>query len=305
MKSPRFDYIKPDSLAQVFELLARYGEEARILAGGQTLMATLNMRLSEPAVLIDIGGLSELKGISLQGSTGEGGPAVGNRAAGETLRIGALVTHTEIEQSEMVARHAPLISEAAPHIGHRAIRNLGTFGGSIAYADPAAEWPACALALEGSVVLRSARGERRVTATDFFEGLYTTCAEPGEIVAACEFAVDRSGRRHDFSELARRHGDYAIAGLAAGATRTDAADGGGPRLADVRLAFFAVADRPVRARRAEAILDGARIDEATLAAAGASIAQEIDVMGDLTNSRQTKQHLASVLMRRAVKRMCA
>lgn len=304
MKSPRFDYIKPDSLSQVFELLARYGEEARILAGGQTLMATLNMRLSEPAVLIDIGGLAELKGISLQGSAG--GPAVGNEAEGETLRIGALVTHTEIEQSEVVARHAPLISEAAPHIGHRAIRNLGTFGGSIAYADPAAEWPACALALEGSIVLRSARGERRVPATEFFEGLYTTRAGPGEIVAACEFSVHRPGRRHDFSELARRHGDYAIAGLAAGATRIDdGADGAGPRLADVRLAFFALADRPVRARRAEAILAGAAIDERTLDAAGESVAQEIDVMADLTSGRQAKQHLARVLMRRAIRRMCA
>ena len=146
MKSPRFDYVKPDSLPEVFELLARHGEEARILAGGQTLMATLNMRLSEPAVLIDISGLSELGGITLQGSTEEGGAAVDSGGEGGTLRIGALVTHTEIEQSQLIARHAPLISAAAPHIGHRAIRNLGTFGGSIAYADPAAEWPACALA---------------------------------------------------------------------------------------------------------------------------------------------------------------
>jgi aerobic carbon-monoxide dehydrogenase medium subunit len=305
MKSPRFDYIKPENMTEVFELLARYGEEARILAGGQTLMATLNMRLSEPAVLIDISGLSELKGITLQSSTAERNAAVESGTESGRLRIGALVTHTEIEQSDVVARHAPLISEAAPHIGHRAIRNLGTFGGSIAYADPAAEWPACALALEGSILLRSARGERRVCATDFFEGLYTTRAEPGEIVAACEFSAAAAGRRHDFSELARRHGDYAIAGLAAGATRTDAADGTGPRLADVRLAFFAVADRPVRARRAEAILAGAEIDEDRLAAAGESIAQEIDVRADLTNSRQAKQHLVGVLMRRAIKRMCA
>ncbi|MEO6270125.1 MAG: xanthine dehydrogenase family protein subunit M, partial [Lautropia sp.] len=297
------DYIKPETLPEVFELLARHGEDARILAGGQTLMATLNMRLSEPAVLIDISGLSELKGITLQDST----PQAGMSQAG-MLRIGALVTHTEIEQSDLVARHAPLISEAAPHIGHRAIRNLGTFGGSIAFADPAAEWPACALALEGSIVLRSARGERRVPATEFFEGLYTTRAEPGEIVAACEFAADGPGRRHDFSELARRHGDYAIAGLAAGATRIDSAGGAGKsdvRLADVRLAFFALADRPVRARRAEAILAGAEINQGTLDAAAKCLTEEIDVLADLTNSREAKQHLARVLMRRAIKRMCA
>ncbi len=305
MKSPRFDYIKPDTLAEVFELLARHGEEARILAGGQTLMATLNMRLSEPAILIDISGLSELKGLTLQSNTADGNAAAGSGPEAGMLRIGALVTHTEIEQSELVARHAPLISEAAPHIGHRAIRNLGTFGGSIAYADPAAEWPACALALEGIIVLRSARGERRVPATDFFEGLYTTRAEPGEIVAACEFAADGPGRRHDFSELARRHGDYAIAGLAACATRIDPAGGAGARLADVRLAFFALADRPVRARRAEAILTGAEIDEGALDAAGESLSEEIDVMADLTTSRQAKQHLARVLMRRAIGRMCA
>jgi carbon-monoxide dehydrogenase medium subunit len=295
MKSPRFDYIKPDALPEVFELLARYGDEARILAGGQTLMATLNMRLSEPAILIDISGLQELKGITLHGSTPEDG----------MLRIGALATHTEIEESDLVARHAPLISDAAPHIGHRAIRNLGTFGGSIAYADPAAEWPACALALEGRIVLKSARGERRVVASDFFVGLYTTAAEPGEIVAGCEFPASAPGRRHDFSELSRRHGDYATAGLAAGATRRDTADGPGKRLDDVRLAFFAVADRPVRARRAEAILAGAEINEDSLSAAEECIAHEIDVMADLTNSRQAKQHLAKVLLRRAIKRMCS
>ena len=305
MKSPRFDYVKPDSLPEVFELLARHGEEARILAGGQTLMATLNMRLSEPAVLIDISGLSELGGITLQGSTEEGGAAVDSGGEGGTLRIGALVTHTEIEQSQLIARHAPLISAAAPHIGHRAIRNLGTFGGSIAYADPAAEWPACALALEGSIVLAGARGERRVPAIEFFEGLYTTRAVPGEIVTACEFPTLAAGSRHDFSELARRHGDYAIAGLAAVGTRTDAAEGAGPRLADVRLAFFAIADRPVRARRAEGILAGAQIDEDTLAAAVDSLGKEIDVKAYLTISRQVKLHLVGVLMRRAIKRMCA
>jgi len=290
MKSPRFDYIKPETMPQVFELLARHGDQARILAGGQTLMATLNMRLSEPAILIDINGLSELKAITLQGST---------------LRIGALATHTEIEESDLVALHAPLVSAAAPQIGHRAIRNLGTFGGSLAYADPAAEWPACALALEGSIVLRSARGERRVPATDFFQGLYTTQAASDEIVAACELPAIAAGQRHDFSELARRHGDYAIAGLAAVATRLDADDHAAPRLGDVRLAFFAVADRPVRARRAEAPLGGALVDDDLRDAAAKSLVEEIDMVADLTHSRVAKQHLATVLMRRAIRRLCA
>ena len=137
MKSPAFDYVKPRSLDQVFALLKEYGDDARLLAGGQTLMATLNMRLSEPRLVIDITGLEALRGIALQGPV---------------LRIGALATHTEIEQSALVRQHAPLLSEAAPHIAHRAIRNSGTWGGSIAYADPAAEWPACLLALGGTAI---------------------------------------------------------------------------------------------------------------------------------------------------------
>src|SRR6478752_9940205 len=133
MKAPDFDYARPRTLDEVFALLAEYGDEARLLAGGQTLVATLNMRLSEPALLIDINGIDALRGIEVQDGA---------------LRIGALATHTQIEGSALVAQHAPLLAMAAPHIAHRAIRNLGTLGGSIAYADPAAEWPACALALD-------------------------------------------------------------------------------------------------------------------------------------------------------------
>ena len=142
MKAPAFDYIKPKTLEAVFATLNEYGDEAQLLAGGQTLLATLNMRLSEPAILIDINGIDSLRGISLQNG-------------GSVLRIGALVRHTEIEESNLIKSHAPLLALAVPHIAHRAIRNLGTFGGSIAYADPAAEWPTCLLALNGSVVVRS------------------------------------------------------------------------------------------------------------------------------------------------------
>ena len=159
MKAPAFSYTRPAQLAEVFSLLAQHGDEARLLAGGQTLMATLNMRLSEPALLIDLQSLSELKGISVNGNT---------------LRIGAMVTHSEIEASALVAQHAPLLTQAVPHIAHRAIRNLGTLGGSIAYGDPAAEWPACLLALDGMVLARSQSGERRIAAQDFFTGLYGT-----------------------------------------------------------------------------------------------------------------------------------
>ena len=173
MKAAAFSYTRPRHLSEVLSLLVKHGDEARLLAGGQTLLATLNMRLSEPSLLIDLSAVKELKGLSLQGNN---------------LRIGALVTHTEIETSPLVAQHAPLLSTAAPHIAHRAIRNLGTFGGSIAYGDPAAEWPACLLALTGVVVVRGPKGERRIAADDFFTGLYTTELAPDEVIVACEGA---------------------------------------------------------------------------------------------------------------------
>jgi aerobic carbon-monoxide dehydrogenase medium subunit len=280
MKSPQFEYVKAKNLPEVFALMGEHGDDARILAGGQTLLATLNMRLSEPRLLIDINGLAELKGISL---------------VGKMLRIGALVTHTEIEGSKLVAEHAPMLAQAAPHIAHRAIRNLGTLGGSLAYADPAAEWPVCALALDAQVVLKNAKGERRIAAKDFFLGLYSTAASPDEIISACEFPITHAVEMQHFSELARRHGDYAVVGVAIRAQR--AAQG----LTEARIAFLGLTDRPVRATRAEALLSqGKNIDEALLNEAIQSLAQDIDAMGDLTHQAATKLHLAGVLLRRAL-----
>lgn len=277
MKAAAFDYIKAGSIGQVIDLLVRHGDDARVLAGGQTLMATLNMRLSEPALVIDITGLQALRGIELRG---------------EVLRIGALATHTQIEQSALVARHAPLLSEAAPHIAHRAIRNSGTWGGSIAYADPAAEWPACLLALGGTVVVQGPAGERRIAGDDFFTGLYSTALQADEIVVAGEVPVAAADHWSGMSQLARRHGDYAIVGLAASARRH------GGVLSAVRLAFMGVATTPWRARRTEALLDGKAPDEATLALAAASLRAEIDPLPDLTNTPETKRHLAGVLLQR-------
>jgi aerobic carbon-monoxide dehydrogenase medium subunit len=278
MKSPLFDYVKPKTLSEVFGLMEQYGDDARLIAGGQTLLATLNMRLSEPQLLIDIKGLAELKGIAVRG---------------EYLRIGALVTHTEIESSPLVALHAPMLAQAAPHIAHRAIRNLGTLGGSIAFADPAAEWPVCALALDAVIILLSKAGERRVASEDFFLGLYLTSAKPEEIVAAVEFPIFQAGDIQNFSELARRHGDYAVVGLAARSAGN----------AILRLAFLGIADRPIRAHHAEQILLGADRSDANVNRAIASIGQEIDVIGDLTHSAAAKLHIAGVLLRRAITRI--
>ncbi len=285
MKAPAFEYIKPRSLEQVFALLAEYGDEARLLAGGQTLMATLNMRLSEPALVVDITGIDALRGIALDAAAG-------------MLRIGALVTHSEIEASALVALHAPLLTLAVPHIAHRAIRNLGTWGGSLAYADPAAEWPACVLALDAVIVARSSSGERRIAAADFFLDLYTTALRDGEIIVACEVPARTAQHRHAFDELARRHGDYAIVGLALAARHVDGL------LQDSRIALLGIGTTPVRARRTEALLDGRAVDAALLQEAAQSLADELTgallPLADLTNSAATKRHLATVLLRRSL-----
>jgi aerobic carbon-monoxide dehydrogenase medium subunit len=280
MKSAAFDYVRATSLPQVFGLLAQHGDDARVLAGGQTLLATLNMRLSQPALLVDIAELSALRGISLNG---------------DVLRLGALTRHVEIEESPLVALHAPLLTQAAPHIAHRAIRNRGTLGGALAYADPAAEWPACMLALDATMVLASAQGERRVAAVDFFQGLYTTALQSHELLVACEVPILHNNQRHHFDELARRQGDYAIAGLAACATRSDDC------LLDVRLSFLSLGDRPLRARNAEALLQAGPLDDARLNAADASLRAELAPFADLTHSAAAKTQMAATLMRRAVK----
>lgn len=277
MKAAAFDYVKPRSLDEVLALLQEHGDDARLLAGGQTLMATLNMRLSEPGLVIDITGLEALRGIRVQG---------------HVLRIGALATHTEIEHSDLVAQHAPLLKAAAPHIAHRAIRNSGTWGGSIAYADPAAEWPTCLLALGGTVIAQGPDGERRIAADDFFQGLYATALEPDEVLVASEIPLAGADHWFGFQELARRHGDYAIVGMAATARR----DGG--VLRQVRVVLLGVDATPLRASAAEAVLEGQTPDAARIAQAVQALRDSIDPLPDLTNSPETKRHLAGVLLQR-------
>lgn len=277
MKAASFDYVKPKSIGQVISLLQEHGDDARLLAGGQTLMATLNMRLSEPQWVIDITGIESLRGI---------------RIHGDALRIGALVTHTEIEFSELVAQHAPLLKTAAPHIAHRAIRNSGTWGGSIAYADPAAEWPTCFLALGGTVIAQGPQGERRIAADDFFTGLYSTALKPDELLIACELPLAQAEHWFGFSELARRHGDYAIVGMAATAQRKGAV------LRGLRIALLGLDATPVRARQTEALLEGRALDANLVADAVACLRQEVDPLPDLTNAPDTKRHLIGVLLQR-------
>ena len=277
MKPAPFAYAKAKSLDHAIELLARPDDEARLLAGGQSLIATLNMRLSAPKLLIDLNGVSGLAGIAVKNGM---------------VEIGALTRHVEAERSSDIARHAPLIALAMPHIGHAAIRNRGTLGGSIAFADPAAELPACLVALGGEVEIAGPRGKRTVKADDFFKGLFETALGASDVLTAIRIPAAAPETRVGFAEFARRHGDYAMVGLAATA-QTD-----GKGLGDVRLAYFGVGNVPLRARKAETKLTEGNIDDAVQA-----LAADLDPSGDVQATGATKKHLAGVLLRRVAKQL--
>ncbi len=283
MKAPSFAYAKPRSLEEVFVLLRRT-EDAKVLAGGQTLLATLNMRLSSPALLVDITGVPGLAGIAVRGNV---------------LRIGALTRHREIERSREVAEHAPLLAQAAPHIAHVAVRNAGTIGGSLAHADPAAEWPAVCIALDAEIVIASRLGERRVRARDFFKGLFETALAAGELITGVEVPLLGTGYRSVFLELARRHGDYAIVGVAA------VAKPAGGALSDLRVAFLGAGATPILARNAMAAAEGKRASPDTIAAAQGALEKDVAPIGDLNASPATKLHLARVLCGRALAQLAA
>jgi aerobic carbon-monoxide dehydrogenase medium subunit len=279
MKAPRFSYVRAQSVAQALELLAEHGEEARVLAGGQSLMPTLNMRLSQPRVLIDINRLEALRGIALQG---------------ETVRIGSLTRHVEVANSPVVAEHLPLIAEAMPHVAHVAVRNRGTFGGSIALADPAAEMPACVLALGATLVLESTRGRREVAARDYFKGLYETERRADELLIEALIPATRPGRVAVFMELARRHGDFAIAGVA---FDLEMVRGG---VSDGRLAYFGSEDKPTLAHKALAAVRGTPLDGRSGEAAAAALADDLKPMSSPQGSAKMRLHLQRVLTRRAL-----
>ncbi|HTQ82100.1 MAG TPA: xanthine dehydrogenase family protein subunit M [Pseudolabrys sp.] len=274
MKPAPFAYAKARSVEQAVALLGE-NEEARLLAGGQSLIATLNMRLSAPSLLIDINGVDGLDGITKKG---------------DAIEIGALTRHAAAERSETIARYAPLIARAMPHIGHVAIRNRGTLGGSIAFADPAAELPACLLALDGEVEASGPTGRRTIKADDFFKGLFETALASSEMLTAIRVPAAGEDTRVGFAELARRHGDYAIVGLAASARAE------GKSLADVRLAFFGVGATPMRAKKSEAALAGGDIEAAVAAL-------DLEPPDDVQASGAVKKHLAGVLLKRVAKRL--
>src|SRR5262245_65282301 len=268
MKPAPFEYHRPSSLAETFDLLDRYGDAGRILAGGQSLVPTLNMRLVSPRAVIDINRLPELDAI---------------RETSEGLVIGALVRQGALERSALVRERAPLFAAAIPHVGHAAIRARGTIGGSLALADPAAELPACAVAMDATMRLSRRGGSRTVAAPEFFRGIYTTALEPGEVLTKIAIPRAAPGWRWGFDELARRHGDFALAGLAAGA-RVE-----GCAIVEARLVFFGVGTTPVRARRAEAALVGRRGSDA-LPGAGEALDADLDPPEDIHGSPALRRH---------------
>lgn len=279
MKPRSFDYVQAQSLGEVFDVLDEYGDDAKILAGGQSLVAAMNMRFAAPAVLIDVNQVAELTGIALDG---------------ESLRIGAMSRHVEVLNSFDVAQYAPLISRAMPNIAHATIRNRGTFGGSLVNADPASELPACALALNASFNIQSSAGARAVAAADFFEGTYATCLKANEVLVSVDVPVAGSDSHPFFEEIARRKGDYAMAGLAA------TADIAGGKIANASLVYFGVSEMPAKAPAAEALLNGQSASTVDAEAVCAALGENVTPFEDLTTSAEAKMHLMKVLTRKAI-----
>jgi carbon-monoxide dehydrogenase medium subunit len=288
MKAPPFAYTRARSLAEVFDLLEQHGDDAKILAGGQSLMPALNMRLSSPTLLIDISRLGEhlrtLAGITVQD---------------DHVHIGALTTHAEVGDSADIRNHLPLLADAAQHIAHPAIRNAGTFGGSLAMADPAAEWPACCVTLDAQITLASQSGTRRVAAREFFQGLYATAMKPNEVLTEVVIPIPGAGYRHAFLELARRRGDYAIVGVAALGKVVNGS------FSDLRLTYLGAGEKPVYATKISQVFVFKGYYENSLKEAQALLTSELDPSADLYSSAETKLHLACVMTARAMKQLAA
>ena len=284
MKAPEFAYERATSLASALQRLAELGDGARILAGGQSLIPSLNLRLQSPDVLLDISRLPELRGIKVEGSA---------------IRIGALTRHADLLGSELIALSCPLLALAVPHIAHPAIRNRGTIGGSLALGDPAAELPACMLALDATIVAASVKGERRIPARTFYTGMFSNTLGPNELIIAVEVPFLARDERDGFLELARREGDYAMIGLAA---RGAFAAG---RFASLTLAYFAAGDRPILAQGAAAALLGRPLDDAAITAAVTCLATDLPDFHDLNADAAVRRHLAGVLLRRILPQLTA
>jgi len=280
MKLPHFDYEAPNTVSEAVELLAEHLDEASVLAGGQSLIPLLALRLARPAVLIDINRIDELSGVS---------------ATDGWVAIGAMTREYVAEESGIVADTVPLLAAALPLIGHEAIRSRGTIGGSLAHADPAAELPAVARALDAEFVVRGPSGERAVPAAEWFEGYLTTSRRPDELLVEVRFPAAGRGTGISFQEVARRHGDFAVVGLAASLTLAEGA------ITDARLAFAGLSDVPVRAAHAEDLLVGERPSAELFDEAASRATDDMDPPADLHGSSDYRKKVAAALVRRGLR----
>ena len=280
MKLPPVDYVAPTTVSEAVELLAEHEEEASVLAGGQSLIPLLALRLARPAVLIDINGIPGLSGVS---------------AADGWVTVGATTREYVAEESQTIAETVPLLAAALPLIGHEAIRSRGTIGGSLAHADPAAELPAVARALDAEFVVRGPAGERVIPAAEWFEGYLTTSRRSDELLVEVRFPAAGPGTGTSFGEVARRHGDFAIVGLAASLTLHDGT------ISDARLAFAGISDVPVRASDAEDLLRGERPTAELFEAAARRATGDIDPPADLHGSSDYRTKVAATLVRRGLR----
>jgi carbon-monoxide dehydrogenase medium subunit len=283
MKPAPFAYTRPETLEEAVAVLFQHGDEAKVLAGGQSLIPLMNMRLARPAVLVDVTGIAELGGIM----------------GADDLLIGATTRQSTVQASTAVAERAPLIVDALRWVAHPAIRNRGTFGGIVAHADPAAEIAAVVLALDGEIAVRGPAGQRVVSADDFFLGSYMTALDVDEVLTQIRIPAGRNGRRWAFLEIARRHGDFAIAGVA---TAGDFADDG--RCRSARIVLFGVADHPVRAAEAERRVAGRDLsDEAVCREAAELAVSDLDPHSDMHGTAGYRKDVARALVRRALRHM--
>jgi carbon-monoxide dehydrogenase medium subunit len=281
LKPPRFAYHAPASVDEAVALLARYGGDARVLSGGQSLVPMLNFRLVTPAALIDLRRIESLAYV---------------REEGATVAIGSMTRQRAAERSPVVAAKLPLVTEALRWVGHLPTRSRGTVGGSIAHADPSAELPAMFLALGGEAVAVGTEGRRTIAADDFFQSFFTTALAPTELLAEVRFPAMAAGTGHAVEEFARRKGDFAIVGIAAVVVK----DGG--RARDVRLVAFGASGTPLRLRAAEQSLAGAALDATSLARAADAARGEVDPVADNNASADYRRHLVGVLVQRALAR---
>lgn len=281
MKPPPFAYLRPGGLAEAITMLAEYGDQAKVLAGGQSLVPLLAFRLARPQVLIDINECAELEHLALE----EG-----------TLSIGSLTRHRAVERFDALGGRAPIVAEAVREIGHVAIRNRGTVGGSIAHADPAAEWPVLAMILDAEFEVVSAAGSRVIPAAEMFAGYFETAMTPAEILTGLRFSLPPPSAGSAFVEVSRRHGDFALSGAGAVLTVEDG------RVSDARLGLLAASLTPVRASNAEATLIGQEPTDEVLEAAAAEVDAAIAPLGDVHATSEYKRHLARITSGRALRR---